>query len=230
MMADGNMAESNSGKDSWLEAELRAQLRPVSAPAGLWTKIQSPGAVRRADSGPTRLLWPVIAVLMLLASVDLLWEFSKARGGLRQTTQPNPAELAALAASPEACDLYSSDPARLQKWVKSRSGIEIEIPAHSSAVRITGARVATVRGTMVASLKFEAANDRSERGTVLVWKSGKSPVSRHVASMGVFGSRGASPEMVSWSQGENVFAAVAAEGASAREACLLCHPEGTHGI
>lgn len=221
MMADGNM-----GKDTWLEAELRTQLGPVSAPAGLWAKIQSPGAVRRADSGPTRLLWPVIAFLMLLASADLLWEFSKARGGLRQTTQPNPAELEALAASSATCDLYSSDPARLRKWVKSRIGIEIEIPAHTSAVRITGARVAEVRGTMVASLKYETrGNAAHQAGTLLVWKSGRPPVGKFSDHGRLNGS-----EMVSWSQGENVFAAVPAEGVSAREACLLCHPEGTHGI
>lgn len=210
-------------EDDWLEGKLRAQLGPVSAPAGLWTKIQAPGAVRRAESGPTRLLWPVIAFLMLLASADLLWEFSKARGGLRQIAQPEAAELAAVAASPEACDLYSNDPVRIRQWVKSHSDIELELPAHSPSARITGARIASVRGTLVASMKYEVSDSSERGGTMLVWKSGKPATGKHEATR-------AGSDMVSWSQGENVFAAVPAEGSSAREACLLCHPEGTHGI
>lgn len=210
-------------EDSWLETKLREELRPVSAPGGLWTKIQAPGAVRRAESGPTRLLWPVIALLMLLASADLLWEFSKARGGLRQIAQPEAAELAALAASPEACELNSNDPARIRQWVKSHSDIELGLPDHSPSARVTGARIANIRGTLVASVKYEVSDASERGGTMLVWKSGKSATGKHEATW-------AGSEMVSWSQGENTFAAVAAEGSSAREACLLCHPEGTHGI
>lgn len=214
-----------AGQD-WLDAKLRAELTPVSAPIGLWAKIQSPGAARNTEAGPTRLLWPAIAILMLLASADLLWEFSKARGALRQTAQPEASELAGLAASPEACELYSSDPAHIQRWVKSRTGIEIQIPAHSPTARITGVRVANLRGTMVATLKYETRGDSGNpAGTLLVWKSGRPPVGPHSDHSG-----SARAEMVSWSQGENVFAAVAAEGVSPREACLLCHPEGTHGI
>ncbi len=210
-------------EDSWLEVNLREQLRPVSAPAGLWSKIQAPGAGRRAESDPTRLLWPAIALLMLLASADLLWEFSKARGGLRQIAQPDAAELAALAASPEACELNSNDPVHIRQWIKSHSGIELELPAHSPSARVTGARIANIRGTLVASVRYEAGDNSERGGTMLVWKSGKPFTGRHEATR-------AGSEMVSWSQGENIFAAVPAEGSSAREACLLCHSEGSHWL
>ncbi len=214
--------EQSSVTPNWLADKLREELRPATAPDRLWARIQAPAAASRAETGPTRFLWPAIALLMLLASADLLWEFSKARGSLRQFAQPDPSTIASLASAADACDIYSNDPVRLRQWVKSHSGIEIALPDHPPSVKVVGARVVNLRGTLVASLKYEAISGSPEKDrTVVIWKGnpGKKP---HTAS-----NRMAGTEMVSWTQGETVFAA---EGSSAREACLLCHPEGTHGI
>ena len=195
----------------WLEAELTSALRPAQAPPGLWGRVLSPRAPARGW------LVPAIALVLLVASVDLLWEFSKARGGLRQGMQPDAAEIAAIAGSEKRCDLYSDDPGRIRQWVKSRSGIDIELPQHSSAVRLVGARLVNLRGTLVASVAYESGTGP---GTMLVWKNGQG---NGQAAKHVFRETGARAEMVSWTRGENAFAAP-------REACLLCHPEGGHGI
>src|SRR4051794_19011027 len=105
------MSESN-----WLEQELRTHLGPARAPAGLWAKIQFP---QRVSSGGTRrFIWPALAIVLLLASADLLWEFSKARGGFGPSPRPTATELAAISAG--QCDLWSSDPSHIRQWIKSR--------------------------------------------------------------------------------------------------------------
>jgi len=192
-------------ESSWLERELQAGLAPVVAPAGLWYRIQAPKGTG------SRLLWPVIAVLMLLASAELLWQ-------LRAVTRPSSSELAAIAADSDQCDLWSTDPARIRQWVKTHSGIEIALPPHSTSARLVGARVLKVKGTTVASLAFESSG---RRGNMLVWRGEEH--ARHAAP-----TRDA--QLISWTQGENVFAVSAANEMTARGACMLCHPEGTHGI
>ena len=195
----------------WLEGELRAELAPVAAPPGLWARL-----ARRRHVAPTRLLWPVIVLALLLASADLLWEFTKARGSLRQIAQPAASDLALVAAGAGQCDIYSSDPAHIRQWVKSRSGIEIEFPAHPASVRIVGAKVVSVRGTLIASVSYEAGQ---KAGTMLVWKNGRRTESSKHALPSAAESRG---ELVSWTQGENAFAA-----GPERDACRLCHPDGS---
>ena len=200
--------------DPKIESELRNHLGPVTAPPELWAKIQSPQRV--SPFSARQLIWPAIAILLLLASADLLWEFSKARGGFRQFARPTPAELASI--SGQDCDLWSNDPGRILHWIKSQSGIELEIPPHSTA-KMIGARVENLRGTPVASIAYESGN---RRGSLLVWKAGRQHAKHGLPVK--------TDNLVSWSQGENVFAVSAANETIARGACMLCHPEGTHGI
>ncbi|HXJ44992.1 MAG TPA: hypothetical protein VNH18_37230 [Bryobacteraceae bacterium] len=213
----------SEGRSAWLESELVSKLGPVEAPLGLWERIQHPAA---APSRPVtaRFLWPAIAIILLLASADLLWEFSKARGGLRQMAQPDASDIAAIASAPDRCDLYSDDPARIRQWVKSRTGIDIELPQHTSSVRVLGARVVDFRGTLVATVAYESGE---RTGTMLVWKNGRgnSQTAKHV-----FARQADRSVLVSWTRGENTFAVASSAGASPNEACLLCHPEGGHGI
>ncbi|MCU1328100.1 MAG: hypothetical protein JWN34_3470, partial [Bryobacterales bacterium] len=61
-------------ESSWLEHELATHLGQTSAPAGLWVKIQRP---QRVNNGVQRLVLPAFALLILLASADLLWEVGK---------------------------------------------------------------------------------------------------------------------------------------------------------
>jgi len=216
------MSEANS---NWLEAELRERLGSVEAPRGLWSRIQSPPPIRRPRSlASNRLVWVAGAFFLVAASVDLIWNVSKAGGGLGHMTQPDAADIASIADAPERCDLYSDDPARIRQWVKSRSNIDIELPPHSAKVRIVGAKVVELRGTLVASIAYESGE---RTGTMLVWKNGRgnSQTSKHV-----FNGSADRSELVSWTRGENTFTIASAGGSSPKEACLLCHPEGGHGI
>jgi hypothetical protein len=210
-------------ESSWLEHELATHLGQTSAPAGLWVKIQRP---QRVNNGVQRLVLPAFALLILLASADLLWEVGKSRGAFGHSARPTATELAAISAG--QCDLWSSDPAHIRQWIKSRSGMEIELPSHSPSVRMVGARLVNLRGTLVASISYEsqapgqAPGEAPRQGNMLVWKDGHEH-RKHAAPL-------RTAELVSWTQGDNVFAVNAADESAARGACMLCHPEGTHGI
>jgi len=211
-------------KQGWLEAELTSALGQAQAPAGLWTRIGAAPKPSRSFHA-IRFVWPALAILVLFAAANLLWEFSKAQGGLRHIAHPGPEDIAALAAAPDQCDFYSNDPSRIHEWVKSRTNIDIELPDHSSVVRIVGARVLDFRGTPIATVAYESG---SRTGTMLVWKNGNgnSQTAKHVFAI----SKPEHSGLVSWSHGENNFAVTSTGSSAGREACLLCHPEGSHGL
>jgi hypothetical protein len=85
---------------------------------------------------------------------------------------------------------------------------------------VVGAKVVNLRGTLVASIAYETGGEH--RGSMLVWKEGREHT-KHAPPV-------RTAELVSWSQGDNVFAVSAADNVTARGACMLCHPDGTHGI
>lgn len=78
-----------SDSSRWLQNELSRRLGPAKAPPSLWNGIQ---AARQPASGGWRssfgwALWPAIAFLLFLASADLVWEMSRARGAIRQVAR-----------------------------------------------------------------------------------------------------------------------------------------------
>jgi len=91
----------------WLEGELARQLGPVRAPDSLWARIERER--RRRNSGTRRsfewVLWPAVALMLMIASADLFWELGRARVAWR--------EMAPAANGEEA-------PSHPHKWLISR--------------------------------------------------------------------------------------------------------------
>jgi hypothetical protein len=131
--------------------ELTRQLSPVTAPASLWTAIQTRQTRQRAATGGW-VLWPAVAFMLLFACGALF-------RNMRDITQLTGQELRSLAESSQACDFWSDDPAEIRNWVKSKGNIDVDIPvAHPGAARLMGARLVRVRGTLVAAIAYRMSN------------------------------------------------------------------------
>jgi hypothetical protein len=159
----------------------------------------------RAGAGARAwLLWPVAALIVLLAS-----------GGarLRDSAQMTPDELRGLASSAKACDLWSDDPVEIRNWVKSRGDIDVDLPAsRSGAVRLVGARLVQVRGTLVAAIAYKSGTGAGALVVSNRRPASTAPVARHAfLRTGLF----------SWSMNGQAYQ-IAQDG-DARGACLLCH-------
>jgi len=151
----------------WLEMELARQLSPVAAPASLsWTAIEARRTERRMATGGW-VLWPAVALMLLFACGALF-------RNMRDITQLTGQELRSIADSPQACDFWSNDPAEIRNWVKSKGNIDVEIPpGRSSAVRLIGARLAHVRGKLVAAIEYQVGNSTA---TLVVSRHGQNEI------------------------------------------------------
>ena len=206
---------SNLG--SWLEGELARQLSPTAAPDALWSRIAlAPRKAVRAE--PAWLLWPAVAAVFALACAGLLWELAQARGPMRDTTQLTPQELRTLASNTRPFDFASDNPAALRRWVKSKTDIDIEMPnGHSGAIRLLGARLATVRGLLIASISYKVGDDAA-----VLFVSRRSGAGwRLAAAKHAFAK--SEPNLVTWNMGRQVYTIAFAGTGDSRGACLLCH-------
>jgi hypothetical protein len=120
--------------NDWLEQELARQLAPVTAPPGLWERMQSP---RRPVSWDLRwTVLPAIAAVILVAWAGFLWK--------------------------QQYDFRSGNFAAIRAWVKAQADIDIDLPRNSANahVRILGVRMLRVRGLPVAAIDYIANGDR----------------------------------------------------------------------
>ena len=152
------MADSN-GND-WIEKELARQLSPVRAPDSLWSRVES--ARRGARSLPPGgrqagwILWPAVAMMLLFASGDLLWEVGKARASIAPLTEQ---DLEAVADG-AACDFKSSDPVQIERWVKAKTSMDVNLSCGCPGnAQLVGARLIRKRGAVIAAIAYQVGND-----------------------------------------------------------------------
>jgi len=147
---------SDSNENDWIEKELARQLTPVRAPDSLWSRIES--ARRGARSSPQAgwILWPAVAMMLLFASGDLLWEIGKARASIAPLTEQ---DLEAVADG-SACDFKSSDPAQIERWVKARTSMNVNLSCgRPGNAQLVGARLIRKRGAVIAAIAYQVGND-----------------------------------------------------------------------
>jgi hypothetical protein len=112
------MAEN---QDRWIEQELERALRRVAAPEQLWDRIQSPEPVRSR----------VHTRFMALATVPMVMLVALIGSHTRNVP---------------AVQFRSSDPAAIQAWVKSGTGLEV--PMHAG--KLAGASIVSARTAEIA--------------------------------------------------------------------------------
>ncbi len=195
------MAEPNN--NDWVERELARQMKPVRAPDSLWGRIASarrrPSGSRLASLQKGWMLWPAVALVLFLASGDLLWEIGKARASMVPLTAQ---DLSALT-DVSACDIRSTDPDVIARWVKANTNRELNLSCgRSGSAHPVGARLIRRHGALIAAVAYRAGG-----GSAAVLVSGRHSLfgwNRDYAVAWFPGSRGAE---------------------ASPEACDRCHPD-----
>ncbi len=147
---------SDPNENDWIEKELARQFTPVRAPDTLWSRVES--ARRGARSSPRAgwILWPAVAMMLLFASGDLLWETGKARASIAPLTEQ---DLEAVADG-GGCDFKSSDPVQIERWVKAKTSMDVSLSCgRPGNAQIVGARLIRKRGAVIAAIAYQVGND-----------------------------------------------------------------------
>jgi anti-sigma factor RsiW len=115
-----------------------------------------------------------------------------------------------------ALDFHSDDAAEIRAWVKTRTGIDIDLPAAQSTiaggpVRLLGARVIRFHGEPLAAIDYRTGDDV---GTLVV-SSGRSTAASNTGSSG--------HRLLSWNMRNQTYTIAFPGARDARRACLLCH-------
>lgn len=158
---------------NWMEQELEQSLRRVAAPKELWDRIENPQQ-GRARSRTRFMAWAAVPALMFLT----LW------GSHPKTNL--------------ALQFRSSDPAQIQAWVKTNTGLDV--PLHAG--NLVGANQVSARSAEI---------DYQVNGHDLaLMVSRQNTAARHEAST------------VSWTAGGQVYLLASAEPQYLKS-CVLCH-------
>jgi len=195
------VAEPNN--NDWVERELARQMKPAPAPDSLWGRIESarrgaPGS-RLASVQKGWMLWPAVALVLFLASGDLLWEIGKAKASIVPLTEQDLSSLTDVS----ACDIRSTDPDVIARWVKANTNRELTLSCgRSGSAHPVGARLIRRHGALIAAVAYRAGGGSaavlvSEKRSLLGWN-------RDYAVAWFPGSRNAE---------------------SSPEACDRCHPD-----
>lgn len=128
----------NRPPEHTLDRLLESHLGPVSAPDHLWDLVQHPPARQSSPHLRTSVLLLAAALLAAAAWIFLL----------NRTNQPLSRQdlaIQALAHEPEDLELRTDTVTEIRTWVKSKTGLDIPLPAATSqAVQMTG--VCAVKG------------------------------------------------------------------------------------
>lgn len=190
----------------WLEEELLGALGPVEAPRALWDRIHDQPARRQNRWA----VWPVAAVLALMVTGAAVWQAMRGHSPAAGLDALAARELLSAESGPPKLDFDSSDPAAIRAWVKTKTGLNLELPARNPAVRLLGARVIQSGGSPVAAIAYRVG---SERAALLVSRTGAAGGRRHI-----FAQAG----LASWTMRGQAYS-IACSGQDPQEGCLLCH-------
>jgi len=139
----------NSNRD-WLDGELSRQLAPVRAPGSLWAAMSD--RRRRNPAQAALVIWPLLSVLFLTASADLLWQAGRFGAGLRHLAQ---------SAGPEHAmsGRRAGEQTAPVIWVKC--SIPNDLPTQAGNIRRRGHWIAAVRYQRAAApaMQLAARND-----------------------------------------------------------------------
>jgi len=185
---------------------LLREMAQVKAPDTLWAGIR---AEQRARQTPVRtgwMLWPAVAMVLLLASGDLLWEFGKARGSVIRLSDH------------EVARLTSDNPGEIRAWVKTKTDMDVDLACgQTGRVRLSGVRLLRVKGELVAAISWQS---EGKPGTLLVSRKGM--VFRRMEP------QSADSRLVSWTGRDRSFAIAWQHAGDVEASCLRCHVE-SHG-
>jgi hypothetical protein len=181
----------------WLDLQLAHDLRPVTAPEGLWGRVQS--ARRPMPKRKFAVSMPALVAATALVAALVVW--SGRRGvGLE--------ELAAHElARAERLELRSSDAVEIGAWLRREAGVEVAIPA-SDRVRLEGARVIRRGGASVGEVAYRVGDNRA----LLLVASADAGFRAPLKHGGL-----------TWQKQRQLYAIASSISDRPQAACILCH-------
>lgn len=202
-----------------LDLILERHLGPVSAPNGLWDVVQHPPTPRRRRQIPGSMV--ALAAVLPIVAVCLL----PRHGNAPLSRQALAIE--ALSREPEDLELRSDTVTEIRTWVKSKTGLDIPLPAATSeGVRMTG--VCALKGgalTVEVAYRVSGHNAALLVSKASVMSSGER-THRFLKCESVGGTR-----VSSWTMHGQLYTLAYAANSNAaaaggKEECLLCHSGG----
>jgi hypothetical protein len=210
--------------------ELARQLCPVRAPDSLWRAIHEQRRPLRVQPHPWK-AWSIAAAVLTMLLAGLVWRL----GATRETSGDMEAlaerELRGLANGSRAVDLRSGDAGEIERWVKTRVGVDIRLAdrpvAGGGAVRLIGVRIIQYERNPVAVIAYQVGDDfgamlvadgRARAGFAGIGGSGSGHAASRMRSSG-------DVLLYSWRRGVNDYAIAFGGGRQSERACLLCHAD-----
>ena len=197
------------------ESELKRHLAPVPAPEELWDRVHSaPVVTRVVRLRPARgMTWQwaaaAVATVAIVAGVTV-W--------LNRNISGEERAVRALSRTSEQLQFHSTDAAELRAWVKTDTGLDIPMPAHTaSSVQLVGAYVSRKGSAPTAEISYRVGG---QDATLVVSKIPMDGDGRHqfIKSGSYHGS-----SFQSWTMRGQMYTIASAD---ARVGCLLCHSTG----
>lgn len=202
-------------KEDWNEPELKRHLGPVQAPEELWNRVHGAhGVTQVVEVRPGwRMSWQwaaaAVAAVAIIAGVTV-WQNRDISGEERAVR--------ALSRTPEQLQFHSTDAAELRAWVRTDTGLDVPMPAHTaSSVQLVGAYVNRRGSTPTAEISYRVGG---QDATLVVSKIPMDGDGRHqfIKSGSYHGSN-----FTSWTMRGQMYTIASTD---ARVGCLLCHSTG----
>lgn len=190
----------------WFEPELQWGLRGVSAPPGLWERVQTAGIIETPQAKPFRwgLVWATAAAAILIATSATLVHLQRAGSDEAMA-------LGALHADSKLIGFHCENPARLRAWVRAKTGLDLPLREEvSPAIQLVGAR--TIEDARGVEIAYRAGN----RDAVLL-------VSRAEAGAVNVAHDRASGNVSTWVMDGRRYTLACDNPADLQLACKLCH-------
>jgi len=194
--------------ETWLTPVLSRDLRQVAAPDDLWRKMQQPRVARvRKQIGLRTTDLMLVCTLLAMA----VWGIFP-----RRALSPQSLAIAALNRGPEDLDLQSDTVSEIRAWVKTRTGLDLPLPAETSQmVRLKG--VCAVKGGFEVSYRVSGHN-----AALLVSKASSAMPAdtrhRFLKCESTAGTR-----VSSWIMHGQLYTLAYASPGDSRDECQLCH-------
>lgn len=205
---------------SWLEPILARHLERVKAPDELWAQIQAPQAPPEPLAGPRfyqrKLVWAAACALLL--AVAGLWMMHQPRDPVAENEA---LAVRTLTGGAGQLEFRSQEPGAIRSWVKTQVGLDVPLPATTTAsVRLVGAHSTPAKNAVEILYEVEG------KPTVLTVAKVDPSLTGDSEHRFLKGGQRDGARMSSWTMRGQMYTVACPYPQSPRAGCLLCHAGG----
>ena len=206
---------------TWLEPILARHLGRVKAPDELWSRIQAPQSQPEPAVRPRlyhrKLVWATAGAFAVVASVSLwMW-----RHPADPVTDNEVLSVRALNGGAGGLDFRSTEPVAVRTWIKSHAGLDVPLPAATTAsIRLLGAHSTPAKNAVEILYEVEG------KPTVLTVAKVDPALTGDSEHRFMKGGQRDGARTSSWTMRGQMYTVACPYPQSPRAGCLLCHAGG----